>query len=294
MKIMHNNGVISLLFRSHTEPLFKKLRRTIIILIIYSTIVVLTEVFYEDFFTKIQLTNLGQFHLIFSFVISVLIAFRVNNSYARWWEARGLWGQLVNNSRNLAFKFHSFINLNQDKEFQSYIRELPKLLAAHLHQDLAKSKDILTNLHIPFTEINRHPNLVISKIYQIINNYRNTNRISLEQFLALDHHIASIVDVVGGCEKIANTPVPSTFKAFVKHALFFYMIIFPFGWVDKFGLLIIPMIIVIVYVLSGLEALSEDLEEPFNKYKRGSQTNDLQLDKIANNIEANIINIANS
>lgn len=124
-------------------------------------------------------------------------------------------------------------------------------------------------------------------MYQLLNQLRKENKLHLEQYLALDIHIANLIDMTGGCERIANTHVPPAFAFFVKQALLFYAIMFPFGWVDTFGFLIIPMMVMIVYILLGLEILSEELEEPF-----GKDDNDLPLTTIATNIVKNIEQIA--
>jgi putative membrane protein len=254
---------------------------------------------YDAAFEKLQAQNIGQFHLIFSFVLSILIAFRVNVSYARWWEGRGYWGTLVNNSRNLALKFNNYIGLKNDPEFFRYLSNFAYVLKFHLRGqiDTPESQDLIARLNLPPASDNHIPNSIINQMYKIINNYRVDGKISLEQYLAMDVHLANIIDLLGGCEKIVSTPIPIPFKIFVRQALLFYMIIFPFGWVEKFGFLIIPMIIVIVDVLLGLELISEDIEAPFN----GSDDNTcslhghvLDLDGISLKIDRNVESIANS
>ena len=89
----------------------------------------------------------------------------------------------------------------------------------------------------------------------------------------MDVHVLAMTDIIGGCEKILYTPIPKGFSIFTRFALLFYMLIFPFGWVDSFGLLITPIIMVIIYVLLGLEVIAEEMEEPF-----GIDYNDLPLD----------------
>lgn len=124
-------------------------------------------------------------------------------------------------------------------------------------------------------------------MYRILNQLRQENKLQLEQYLALDIHLANLIDMTGSCERIANTPMPPAFAFFVKQAMLFYAIMFPFGWVNTFGFLIIPMMVMIVYILLGLEMLSEELEEPF-----GKDDNDLPLGIIAKNIVRNVEQIA--
>ncbi|KTD33449.1 Bestrophin, RFP-TM, chloride channel [Legionella moravica] len=123
--------------------------------------------------------------------------------------------------------------------------------------------------------------------YRIINSSRNGTRDRAEQCNQLENHLAALIDMSGGCERIANTRVPPAFAFFVKQALLFYSLMFPFGWVQTFGILIIPMMVMIVYVLLGLEILSEELEDPFKVCDNG-----LNLDVIARKIELNIVQIA--
>jgi putative membrane protein len=248
---------------------------------------------------QLQVENIGQFHLIFSFVISILIAFRLNISYSRWWEGRTYWGNLVNNSRNLALKFNNYIGLNNEPRFLNYLRTFPQILKFHLRGqiDTPECQELIKQLDVTVNPNDHIPNSIVNQMYKIINDHRLSGKISLEQYLSMDIHLASIIDLAGGCEKIVSTPIPTPFKIFIRKALLFYMIIFPFGWVEKFGFLIIPMIIVIVDILLGLELISENIESPFGGTdERGYAIydNTLDLDGISSKIAKNVDSIANS
>jgi len=270
------------LFLFYKEKVFRKLLPIIVIVIIYALII-------AYFFENATRYNLGQFHLIFSFILTIIISFRVNTSYARWWEGRVLWGSIVNNCRNLGLKFDIFVGLNNHQEFYELLSKLPIIIKCHLRKDMRELETELLSLCIH--ELNsQNPVLLVTKrMYFIINQLRQENKLQLEQYLALDTHLANLIDMTGGCERIANTQVPPAFAFFVKQALLFYAVMFPFGWVDTFGTLIIPMMVMIVYILLGLEILSEELEEPF-----GKDDNDLPLNTIAKTIVRNIAQIAES
>ena len=227
---------LPLVLTRHHQPIYQKLKRTTAYLIIYSIIVVLIQIFYEKWFDKLQLDHIGQFHVIFSFVLAILIGFRINTAYARWWEARSFLGTLVNNSRSFAIKFNNYIGFTNDQYILSCITKFPYLLKYSLRKQSAECQKIMTDLQLVIPNTANQPSAVINKMYQIINQYRIDGKISFEQYLSLDQHLANMIDIVGGCEKIANTPVPSLFKIFVRQALFFYMVSFPFGWVEKFGI----------------------------------------------------------
>lgn len=291
----NKSTVWSLIFSRHSEPLYRKLKATTIWLLVYSVLVVIAQLIYDDTFEELQIQNIGQFHLIFSFVISILVAFRVNASYARWWEGRGYWGSLVNNSRNLAIKFNNYIGLNNEPKFLAYLSTFPTILKFHLRKQTVQCGEVVNNLGLHVSEADHIPTTIINEMYKTINSYRVQGKISFEQYLSMDTHLANIIDLMGGCEKIVSTPIPSPFKIFIRQALLFYMIIFPFGWVEQFGFLIIPIMIVIVDVLLGLELISEDIEDPFSGFDhKGSAIHNttLDLDGISAKIAANVKGIA--
>lgn len=268
------------LFLFYKEKVFRKLLPIMVIIVIYAIVI-------AHFFENATRYNFGQFHLIFSFILAIIISFRVNTSYARWWEARTLWGAITNNCRNLGLKFDAFVGLQQHQEFYELLRKLPLLLKAHLRKENDELESELLSLGIHDVGA-QHPLLFVTKrMYIILNQLRQENKLQLEQYLVLDTHLANLNDTIGGCERIASTQVPPAFAFFVKQALLFYTLMFPFGWVETFGVLIIPMMVMIVYILLGLEILSEELEEPF-----GKGDNDLPLNSIAKNIARNIEQIA--
>ncbi len=187
------------------------------------------------------------------------------------------------------------LNKDDDKNnklFLECLAKFPIILKYHQRRQQDKCITIITNLGLKFEPNDNIPNIVANYMYHQINKYRINGTITFEQFMSLENHLVSLIDIHGGCEKIINTPIPSAFKMFVKKSLQFYMIIFPFGWVEEFGLLIIPILIVLVYILNGLEILSEDMENPFNENDGVYQSNNLALDSIADNISKTVYRIA--
>jgi putative membrane protein len=251
-----------------------------IILIIYAVII-------AHFFENATRYNLGQFHLIFSFILTIIISFRVNTSYARWWEGRILWGSIVNNCRNLGLKFDAFVGLKNHPDFYELLKALPIVIKGHLRKENDEIQKVLLSLCIHKVEGLNPVLLVTKRMYQILNELRQTNKLQLEQYLVLDTNLANLIDMTGGCERILNTQVPPAFAFFVKQALLFYAIMFPFGWIDTFGFFIIPMMVMIVYILLGLEIVSEELECPF-----GKDDNDLPINTIAKRIVRDLEQIA--
>lgn len=260
------------LFFLPKQGLFKKLKKTLIFMIFYSALIGILD--YKHNIIKDN-TELGQFHLLFSFCLSIIISFRINAAYNRWWEARTLWGSLVNNMRNITIKLNAYIGIENDQKLKSYLRSFPLILKHHLRHDLDANRKILLELGLD-EDSQFPPTVLMTTVISKINYYHNEGRIKFEQFMVLDNHLSMMTDIIGGCERILNTPPPAGFSLFTRFALLFYMLIFPFGWINSFGFLITPIIMVLIYVLLGLEILAEEIEEPF-----GCDANDLPIDNIA-------------
>ena len=86
--------------------------------------------------------------MIFSFILTIIISFRVNTSYARWWEGRVLWGSIVNNCRNLGLKFDAFLGLNEILIFYELLKKLPIIIKAHLRKESSEIQTELLSLCI--------------------------------------------------------------------------------------------------------------------------------------------------
>lgn len=266
------------------ENLFSRLKPFFIWIIGYAVIIGFLDFKYE---LVPRTTNLGQFHLLFSFCLSIVVGFRINTAYNRWWEGRGHWGALVNHSRSLALKLQILVNLQKDPALKQYLLAFPWVLKSHLRGKREEGLKILQLLGLPVSSEDHLPNLLLTHIYHKLITYRQAGKISWEQYLALDSHVTAFVDILGACEKILNTSPPLGFSLLTRCSLLFYMIIFPFGWVHYFGFFVIPILMIIVYTLLGLEVLAEEIEQPF-----GEDANDLPLEAISKTIERNIHQIA--
>lgn len=269
------------LFTFYKEHVFRKLLPIMSMLIIYAIVIV-----YEDrtsgLVQKIAASNLGRFHLIFSFILSIIIGFRVNTSYARWWDGRTLWADINNNCLILALKFDTYNSLSKHPEFYLLLQKLPLVIKQSLRKERLSVNRELKALGIMKTS-DQPAVQILQKMYAYLYAMVKNNKFKIDQYSSLELHLNNIIESVGKCERIANTATPPAFAIFVKQTLLFYALMFPFGWVDTFGFLIIPIMFMIVYILLGLEILSEELEQPFI-----SDTNNLKLDFIADKISKSV------
>ena len=127
---------ITFIFRFHKSDTFRKLLPMMIFIGIYSGIIAYLELEYWKLSDTSHLKNITIMHGMLGFVISLLLAYRTNTAYDRWWEGRKLWGALVNNSRNLALKVSSILTEDSDRNyFKKIIPAYASVLQKHLSND---------------------------------------------------------------------------------------------------------------------------------------------------------------
>jgi putative membrane protein len=260
----------------------------IVAVCIYSWLIAYLELEYFNLSQNSHVKNITIMHTLLSFVISMLLVFRTNTAYDRWWEGRKLWGSLVNSSRNLALKLNAILDpadQNTRKYFRKIIPMYASVLSHHLHSEQTRlALDEKEHPELEYLDKNKHvPNQVAALIIHRINRMYVEGSIKGDQLIILNKEMDSFTDVCGACERIKNTPIPYSYSTFLKKFIFFYVMSLPLSMVFSLGYLTIPVVAFIFYVLASLELIAEEIEDPF-----GGDENDLPTQKIADNIKRHI------
>jgi putative membrane protein len=278
------------IFRLHKADTFRKLGPLIFGICVYAGLIAFLELEYWKLSDKSYVKNIPLMHGLLGFAISMLLVFRTNTAYDRWWEGRKLWGSLVNNSRNLAMKL-SVILPEDDAVQRSFFRKIIPAFAFSLHNHLRREQTRLELFedeehgHL-FRSIDREkhiPNQVALLMHKHIQQLYTDKKISGEQLLYLNTEIQSFTDICGACERIKNTPIPYSYSVFIKKFIFIYIMSLPFGYVFSLGYYVIPVVAFIFYVLASLELIAEEIEDPF-----GNDENDVPTDLLAKNIHRHV------
>lgn len=270
----------SYIFSFHKSDSFTKLLPSLIIIALYSGIVAYLEIEYFQLDDTSHVKNLFVIHTTLGFVISLLLAYRINSAYDRWWEGRKQWGALMNNSRNLAIKLSVILKDEKDLAyFRKLIPAYASILNKHLKDDLT-SMQLFEHADLAIDQHKHRPNQVAKIIFQKIHDLHKTNKISGEQLIILNSELQSFTDICGACERIKNTPIPYSYSAFIKKFIFIFVLTLPYAYTFTLGYYVIPVVSFIFYVLVSIELISEEIEEPF-----GYDENDLPTTKIAENIK---------
>jgi putative membrane protein len=269
----------------------RQLAPKIIMACLYTAIIVYIETTWLKLPDSSPARHFGVLQTLLSFVISMLLVFRTNTAYDRWWEGRKQWGTLVNSSRNLAIKLNAMLPHNDTKNRSFFIKIIPlfaTVLQQHLQAETTRLElDTEPHPEIPDFDRTKHiPNQAASVMTMKLNLLYKEGIITGDQLIIVNNEMQAFLDVCGACERIKNSPIPYSYSVFIKKFIFLYTITLPVGLAFTLHYLLIPVVGVVFYVLASLEMIAEEIEDPF-----GNDENDLPMKKMAANIRKNVEDI---
>ncbi|MBC7757610.1 MAG: bestrophin family protein [Phormidesmis sp. FL-bin-119] len=220
--------------------------------------------------------------------LSILMGFRVSSAYDRWWEARKILGSVVNNSRSFARQIITFTH-------QSSIS--PKLLEIIIYRQIAFVYSMSCRLRQqncdefiePFlldeefqeVRVKSHvPNLLLLHNLYAIKELRKEETLTDFEFVRLDETIFQLTDNLGGAERIKNTPFPVPYSYCTWLLVHLFALIVPFGMVDSFGFMTIPIAMCAIFIFLVIEQIAIEIQDPFS-----NKENDIPLTAISQTIE---------
>lgn len=229
------------------------------------------------------------------FVLSIFLGFRINTAYDRYWEGRRLWGQLVNTSRTLARQIQTLVGAGpgepavaeRRRRLIYLVMAFPHALRLRLRGEEAMFADLgpfVTASELDQLKLERNrPNALVQRMAELLDEAYREGLVHPMHLSLLHQSLTSLTDIQGGCERIANTPIPFAYQVLLRHIVGAYCYALPFGVLLPLGLLTPVVVLMMSYAFYGLDALGEEIQEPF-----GSDPNDLPLSAMCRTIEIDL------
>ncbi len=227
-------------------------------------------------------------HALIGPALSLLLVFRTNASYDRFWEGRKLWGTIVNESRNLGRAVSVMLSGNPAlaNDTLRWAIVFPWTAARQLRGLAPEGPhlDALDSGEAALVTTSRQPWLVAARqVTTRLQAARTAGLLSDIQFQYADQNVQILVDSMGACQRIHNTPLPYAYMVHLRRALIIYAYTLPIALVESFGAWAVLVTLLISYTLFGIEEIGVEIEDPF-----GDDENDLPLSDICATIEADL------
>ncbi|RDE24850.1 hypothetical protein DV711_04500 [Motiliproteus coralliicola] len=225
--------------------------------------------------------------------LSLFLGFRNNACYERWWEARKHWGQLLVDGRSLARQANSFLDDEVEGAAETKKRLVHLTIAfTHALRHQLRQTNGWSDIE-PYIQAEDHerlkrsqnlPDCLLQLLGQELGRCRRQGLLSDILIQNFDERITSMAGVLAACERIQNTPLPFAYMLLVHRTAYIYCLLLPFGVVGALGAFTPLLCAIVAYTFFGLDALSEELEEPF-----GLSSNDLPLSAMSRTLEINLL-----
>lgn len=225
---------------------------------------------------------LGQGFNLTAFALSLLLVFRTNSSYDRWWEARKLWGGVVNRTRDLVRQSLVFFR-EEDVQLKELLARwtmaFPYVLMCHLRENSDVQKEVAHILTAQESAVlcaaAHRPNFVIQMLAEIC---RTADLVELRR-MAMDNNLTFFEDAMGSMERILRTPIPLSYTRHTSRFLLVWLILLPFTLWAAYSWFSVLLSGIFAFLMFGIDEIGVQIEEPFGI---------LPLEAISSTIERNL------
>jgi ion channel-forming bestrophin family protein len=226
-------------------------------------------------------------HVLVGPALALLLVFRTNTANDRYWEGRRLWGAIVNTSRNIRRKADALFRDEPATAERITEWTIAWFWAARVHlveeKGVGPASRLSANDQARAVAAAHVPVYVAGEISSILVDAHRRNVITDREWQTLDADVQALIDHVGACERIDQTPLPYAYAVHLRRALVLYCVTLPFALVASFGVWTVVPSLIVSYVLIGIEEIGTEIEGPF-----GRKHNDLPLDRLCTRLEANL------
>ncbi|RDC62263.1 bestrophin family protein [Adhaeribacter pallidiroseus] len=275
--------------------IFGKVKYEISFVFVYATIIGIWDKYFHTININIPLSV----PMVLGTVLSLLLAFKSNQAYDRWWEARIVWGAIVNDSRTLTRQLLNFIS-------DPYVSvNVKNFQDRFVHRQIAWCHSLGQSLRnqIPTQKLDQYleaaeleyvgkhdnvPNALLQLHSRDLKMLLQEGQINKFQQLGLDETLTRLCDSMGKCERIKNTVFPVTYSLYIHFSLFIFVLLLPFALLETFGLFQIPMVITIALSFFLIEKMAIHLQDPFE-----NKPTDTPVTSITLTIERNLKQMVN-
>jgi putative membrane protein len=225
--------------------------------------------------------------------LAIFLGFCNSAAYDRYWEGRKLWGSLIINTRSVVRQVTTY--LHADKYPSHEFAKMAIAFSYALKHQLRKTdatpdieRLLPEDVAIHVRSANFKPVIILREMASWIDRAHQEGHIDSITKMGIDANLDKLSDIVGGCERIANNPIPFSYYVLLHRTVYIFCFLLPFGLVDSIGWMTPVIVMFIGYTFMALDAIVDEISEPF-----GTEPNDLALNSMCITIEHSLSEMVN-
>jgi len=250
--------------------IFGKIKTELLFVIAYSIGIV---ILYQNFHvTRISIPI--AIPALLGTIISLLLAFRTNQAYDRWWEARIIWGAIVNDSRSIARQITSFTeNTYETEEIEKFKERFIKRQIAWCYalsqvlRGFSATKGLeryLSKAELQYVKDQKNVTVALLELHaKDLKIALREGWINKYQQIQIDQTITALCNHMGGSERIKNTVFPVTYSKYINMSIHLFIVLLPFGLIEYFGYMEVPLVVALATFFLLVEKMAVHLQDPF-------------------------------
>ena len=262
---------------------FNIIKKELLFVTFFSTVIFYLTKYFVDLNIPI---SIGAFLIT---AISLLLSFKLSQSYDRWWEARKIWGEIVNDSRSLVLQIKNFSKEGNDSTIERMA--LRQIAWSYSLSQSLRNKNAIVNLESFISEdeifaYKNHKNVplaILDHQSKDLSQLHHKNAINDYQQIQIDNTLIKLCAAMGKAERIKNTAFPKTYRHTLYFFIFITLISLSFSLSEMMSIVEVPFMIIISIPFFLLDKIAENIQDPFE-----NKPNDTAMTSISRTIEINI------
>ncbi len=276
------------LWHFHTSEVIRLLLVRVAVVGLYGTAIAVAGLKFHELNIRIG----REYFSFLGILLSLLLVFRTNTAYDRYYEGRKVWGQLVSQCRGLAMELNALLPREAHasrRYFAALISNFPLALQGSLRNNIRFDKleatpDIMERLRTA----ENVPTTIIAVIMESVEQLRQVEIFDSVHLINLKVHYVAMMAVNGTCERIKATPIPYSYSFFIKCYITIFIMVMPIVLLETCGYWMVPITMIGAYAMLGLEMIGNEIENPF-----GYDSNDLPISQLSNKIRVSVHDLLN-
>lgn len=253
--------------------------RTLMVTLLASAIV-LVEILHPSNFTKVNATPFTLLGL----SLSIFMSFRNNACYDRWYEARKAWGEVIVHVRSVIRETQIIRESSERRPLLLNLCGFAHALNARLRNENEAAASSAWVTPKPDAQVPDYSGRILQQIGQQCSDLQQSGALTEWRYMLLANHLTSLTQAQAVCERIKTTPLPFPYTLLLHRTIYLFCILLPFAMAEPLGWLTPLFTAIVSYTFFGLDAIADELEDPF-----GRDENDLATDSLVRTIERDIL-----